>query len=87
MSQNDSVANVITTRTLSLTKEWVELRIFILLTAIMSAEPKVLNIQATVQIKIQFNRDGRREIGKRGGVLLHPKVLYTWKFTQCGREF
>ena len=41
-SQRDSVANSISIRALSVTKEWVELKIFSHFRAIMAAEPRGL---------------------------------------------
>ena len=54
----NSAANVISARTLSPTKEWVELRIFTHFPSIMGAELKVLNIQITVQIRLGSTRMG-----------------------------
>lgn len=74
-------------RALNLTKEWVELRILNHLRAIMSAEPKVLTLQITVQI-----RSGsvwtRTPAGTRGefSCTLKP-YLYTWKFPQLREKF
>lgn len=85
-SQSDSVANTISIRALSLTKEGVELRIFPHISAIVAAERRGLTVQVLMQIRSEFSKDWRRVAGARGGVLWHPKAWFTWKFTHVGQD-
>lgn len=57
-SQSDSVANTISIRALSLTKEGVELRIFSHISAIVAAEQRGLTVQVLMQIRSGSARTG-----------------------------